>query len=90
MTFEEWDAEATTSCGAIPYQAEMGRHKVWRRAAWYASQEAMRERAAVSQCWYCQQGRPIDHIDLGKAFHSDSKGCPTMCTGQDIRALPVE
>ena len=55
-----------------------------------AGQEAMRERAAVAQCWYCQQGRPIDHIDLGKAFHLDSKGCPTMCTGQDIRALPVE
>jgi len=53
-------------------------------------QEAMRERAAVFQCYHCQQGKPIDHIDGGRAFHLDSKGCPTYCTGQDIRALPVE
>lgn len=83
-TFEEW------------FKIEWGKdtpHPGQRAAAkkaWWAAQYSMRERAAVSQCYHCQQGKPIDHIDCGRAFHLDPKGCPTYCTGQDIRALGVE
>lgn len=83
MTFDEWVESAGFKFLAPRMKAEF-------KECWTAGQEAMRERAAVFQCYHCQQGKPIDHIDGGRAFHLDSKGCPTYCTGQDIRALPVE